>query len=36
MNDLNFTVDKEKCVKCNLCKKDCPARVIESDEYGYP
>ena len=36
MNDLNFTVDKEKCIKCNLCKNDCPARVIETDENGYP
>lgn len=36
MNDLNFTVYKEKCIKCNLCKNDCPAKVIETDIDGYP
>lgn len=36
MKELNFTIDKERCIKCNLCQKDCPAKVIETDADGYP
>lgn len=32
---LNFQIDKEKCTKCGLCGKDCPARIIDV-KTGYP
>lgn len=28
MNELNFTVDSAKCIKCGACIKDCPRRII--------
>ena len=31
MDNLKFTVDKEKCVKCGLCAKDCSSKVIKFD-----
>jgi len=36
MTNLNFTVDKEKCIKCGLCVKDCIFQIIETDDSGYP
>lgn len=36
MKELNFKLDKEKCVKCGLCVSDCSSRVIKFDEEGYP
>ncbi len=33
---LNFKVDKEKCIKCGLCAKDCLVKAIQIDEEGYP
>ena len=36
MDNLKFTVDKEKCVKCGLCAKDCSSKVIKFDNEGYP
>ncbi|CCO24419.1 nitroreductase family protein [Maridesulfovibrio hydrothermalis] len=30
---LNFTVDKELCVLCGLCAKDCVFGIIELDDY---
>lgn len=36
MKELNFKVDKEKCIKCGLCVKDCSTKVIEFDEDNFP
>ncbi|MBR1681722.1 nitroreductase family protein [bacterium] len=36
MNNLNFKVDREKCIKCGLCINDCIASIINSDNEGYP
>lgn len=36
MKNLNFTVDKEKCIKCGLCEKDCISKIIKNDNDGYP
>jgi len=32
-NDVNFTVNKDKCIKCGLCEKDCPVNIIKLNEY---
>jgi 2-oxoisovalerate ferredoxin oxidoreductase delta subunit len=29
-------LDKEKCIKCNICWKFCPDVAIHIDEEGYP
>ncbi len=29
-----ITIDKENCIKCGLCVKDCPMRVLEMTEEG--
>ena len=34
MNEIKF--DKEKCIKCGLCLKDCILKCIESDKDNYP
>jgi len=31
--DINFEVNKEKCIKCGKCVKDCPVHIIEMDDY---
>ena len=36
MKELDFTVDKEKCIKCGLCQKDCISKIIKNDSEGYP
>lgn len=36
MKDLNFQVNKEKCVKCGLCASDCICHIIDTDNDGYP
>ena len=36
MKELNFTVDKEKCTKCGLCKSDCLVNIIDTDSEGFP
>ncbi|MBR2525274.1 nitroreductase family protein [bacterium] len=36
MYNLKFTVDKEKCIKCGLCQKDCISKIIQTDTDGYP
>ena len=29
-----LTVDQDKCVKCGICSKVCPSRIIEMGENG--
>jgi NAD-dependent dihydropyrimidine dehydrogenase PreA subunit len=29
-------LDREKCTRCGLCIQNCPFRVWEADEDGYP
>ena len=36
MKNLNFCVDKSKCVKCGLCVKDCLCGAVSFGEDGYP
>ncbi len=36
MSELNFTVNREKCIHCGMCANDCGAGVIEFDKNGYP
>ncbi len=33
---LTFTVDKEKCIGCGLCMKNCPADAISRTDYTAP
>lgn len=33
---MKISVDKEKCVKCNLCISDCVAKCLIKDEENYP
>lgn len=35
MSNLNFIVDREKCIHCDACVKDCPRRIIQSRD-TYP
>jgi nitroreductase/NAD-dependent dihydropyrimidine dehydrogenase PreA subunit len=30
---LNFKIDETRCIKCGLCVKDCPSRIIELDNF---
>lgn len=36
MTNLNFKVDKNKCIRCGLCTNDCISRIISKDEECYP
>lgn len=36
MSEINFKVDKTKCIHCGLCAKDCIAAVITMDENNNP
>ena len=36
MSKLNFKIDKEKCIHCGLCQKDCSPKIIEFDNENYP
>ncbi len=36
MTNLNFTIDKEKCIHCGLCIQDCMSCIIEFDEDKFP
>ncbi|MDR1487576.1 MAG: nitroreductase family protein [Deltaproteobacteria bacterium] len=36
MEDLQFKIDEDSCVKCGLCAKDCPNRVINSPKDEFP
>lgn len=33
---LQFAVDRDLCTQCDLCVSDCPVRIIERPENGYP
>ncbi len=36
MSNINFTVNKEKCIHCGLCEKDCISGIINLDENKTP
>ena len=33
---LTFTIDKDKCIGCGLCAKNCPATAISKTDYVAP
>ncbi len=33
---LSFSIDKEKCVGCGMCAKQCPASAISKTDYIAP
>lgn len=36
MNVSLFTVNMEKCIKCGVCVKACPAGIVRFGELGFP
>ena len=36
MSELNFVVDREKCIHCGKCSDDCGTGIIEFDKEGFP
>ena len=35
-NLLQFTIDKDKCIGCGMCAKNCPAETIVRTDYVAP
>ena len=35
-NLLTYTIDKEKCIGCGKCAKNCPADTIHKTDYTAP
>jgi ferredoxin len=33
---LTYTIDKNKCIGCGLCARNCPAECIEQTDYVAP
>ena len=36
MSEINFQVDKNKCIHCGLCEKDCIAQIIHLNSDKHP
>ncbi len=36
MEEINFSVDGNKCIHCGLCEKDCIAKIIKYNENQIP
>ena len=36
MSELNFIVDKDKCIHCGLCETDCGSKIITHDGEKFP
>lgn len=36
MSEINFIVDKDKCIHCGLCEKDCVASIISLNDEKIP
>lgn len=36
MSQINFKIDKDKCIHCGLCEKDCVAQIIHLDADKIP
>lgn len=36
MSKINFKIDKDKCIHCGLCEKDCVAQIIHLDADKIP
>ena len=33
---MRYEIDKEKCIGCGACKKNCPAEAISKTDYIAP